>query len=187
MIRSSTVRSLRVASAALAMVFSVGDAQADGWFVHPYGELRAYHGDWLAVCDNTGEGPCRAVQILLEPGDTRVGPARLALERLDTGRIDVVFHHQLLFDGARDPLVLEIDGTALTLAPGQWAPGEPGLPNVIAAFHIADPALAERLVARMKAGRRLILRHDAGAEEFSLRGVTAALAAIDAQLARTTP
>lgn len=187
MFGKSAIQSLPAATAALAIVVSVGTARAEGWFLHQFGELRAYHGDWLAVCDNGGEGPCRAVQILLEPGETRVGPARLALARSDTGRFDVIFHHQLLFDGVHDPLVLEIDGAALTLEPGQWAPGEPGLPNVIAAFHIADPALAETLVARMKAGRRLTLRHDAGAAEFSLRGVTAALAAIDAQVARDTP
>lgn len=124
---------------------------------------------------------------MLEPGETRVGPTRLALERRDGGRIDIVFHHQALFGGVRDPLVLAIDGAALTLAPEQWATGEPGLPNVIAAFHILDPALAETLLARMKAGRRLTLRHDAGEAQFSLRGVTAALAAIEAQAAGVTP
>jgi invasion protein IalB len=54
---------------------------------------------------------------------------------------------------------------------------------VIAAFHIADVELAKDLVARMKAGSRLTLRHDAGEAHFSLRGVTAALAAIEAQAA----
>ena len=172
---------LHMVTAALLMALSIGAAQAEGWFLHPEGELRAYHGDWLAVCDNGGEGPCRAVQILLEPGETRVGPARLVLEQNGVGGLDIVFHHLALFEGVRDPLVLEVDGDAVTLAPDHWAPGEPGRPNVIAAFHIADPALAEALVTRMKAGWRLTLRHDAGEATFSLRGVTAALAAIAAQ------
>jgi invasion protein IalB len=171
----------------VAMILAAPPALAQDWFLHPYGELRAYHGDWLAVCDNAGEGPCRAVQIMLEPGETRVGPARLALERRNSGRFDIVFHHQALIGGVRDPLALVIDGQSLTLAPDQWATGEPGLPNVIAAFHIVDPALIETLVARMKAGRRLTLRHDAGEAHFSLRGVTAALAAIEAQADRAAP
>ena len=179
----SIVRPLCLIVAGVMMAFSAGPALAKDWFLHPYGELRAYHGDWLAVCDEGGAGACRAVQIMLEPGETRVGPARLALERKDAGHFDVVFHHQALIAGVRAPLVLDIDGDALTLSPGQWAPGEPGRPNVIAAFHIADVELAKGLVARMKAGSRLTLRHDAGEAQFSLRGVTAALAAIEAQAA----
>jgi len=179
----SIVRLLCLIVAGVLVALSAAPALAKDWFLHPYGELRAYHGDWLAVCEEGGEGACRAVQILLEPGETRVGPARLALERKDAGHFDVVFHHQALFAGVRGPLVLDIDGEALTLSPGQWAPGEPGRPNVIAAFHIADVELAKDLVARMKAGARLTLRHDAGEAQFSLRGVTAALAAIEAQAA----
>jgi invasion protein IalB len=183
----STVRRLCVAASFLVTALAVAPALAQGWFQHPFGELRAYHGDWLAVCDNAGDGPCRAVQIMLEPGETRVGPARLALERHDGGLFAIVFHHHALIEGVPDPLVLSIDGEALTLAPDQWAAGEPGLPNVIAAFHIVDAALAEMLVARMKAGWRLTLSHDAGEARFSLRGLTAALAAIETQAARAEP
>jgi len=179
----SILRRLSRFAAGFAVALSAAPALAQDWFLHPFGELRAYHGDWLAVCNDAGEGPCRAVQIMLEPGETRVGPARLSLEQAETGRFDVVFHHEALMGGVRDPLVLDIDGDLLTLSSGQWAPGEPGRPNVIAAFHIADPALAETLLARMKAGRRLTLRHDAGEARFSLRGVTAALAAIQPQAA----
>lgn len=178
----STV-TLRLVAPCVAMALAVAPALAQDWFLHRYGELRAYHGDWLAVCDKAGDGPCRVVQIMLEPGETRVGPARLALEQGDGGRFDIVFHHQALFGGVRDPLELVIDGEPLTLAPEQWAAGEPGLPNVIAAFHIADAALAGTLVARTKAGRRLTLRHHAGEAQFSLRGVTAALAAIETRMA----
>lgn len=149
--------------------------------MHPYGELRAYHGDWLAVCNDRGEGPCRAVQIVLDPGETRVGPARLSLEQNASGGLDVVFFHVLLMAGIADPLILDLDGEEWTLTPDEWSPGEPGLPNVIAAFHLSDPALAGELVQRMKAGRRLVLRHPAGEAVFSLRGVTTALAAIEAQ------
>ena len=127
------VRSLCLIVAGVMMAFSAGPALAQDWFLHPYGELRAYHGDWLAVCDEGGAGACRAVQIMLEPGETRVGPARLALERKDAGHFDVVFHHQALIAGVRAPLLLDIDGDVLTLSPGQGAPGEPGRPNVIAA------------------------------------------------------
>lgn len=170
-----------LAAAALMIVASATQAQAQDWFLHPHGDLRAYHGDWLAVCDNGGAGPCRAVQTMMEPGETRVGPARLALERQDGGRIDAVFHHFALMEGVHDPITIDIDGSALTLSPEQWAPGEPGRPMVIAAFHIDDPTLVVDLVERMKAGARLTLRHHAGEARFSLRGVTAALDAIDAR------
>jgi Protein of unknown function (DUF1176). len=183
MVLGSTLRLPHRAATCVAMAFAAVPSLAQDWFLHPHGELRAYHGDWLAVCEEAGDGPCRAVQIMLEPSETRVGPARLALERREGGRVDVVFHHQALFAGVRDPLVIAIDGQSLTLSTDQWAAGEPGLPNVIAAFHIVDPALAETLVARMKAGLRLTLRHDARGAQFSLRGVTAALAAIETRMA----
>lgn len=164
----------------VAMILAAPPTLAQDWFPHPYGELRAYPGDWLAVCDNAGNRPCRTVQIMLEPGETRVGPARLALERRNNGRFDIVFHHEaLLGGGVREPLGLVIDGQSLTLAPDQWAAGEPVLPNVFAAFHIVDPAFIGTLVTRMKAGRRLTLRDEAGEAYFALRGVTAALAAIE--------
>jgi len=181
------VMSLRGSLTGAALMLVAAATQAQDWFLHPHGDLRAYHGDWLAVCDGGGDGPCRAVQTMLEPGETRVGPARLALERQDTGKIDIVFHHLALMEGVRDPITIDIDGAALTLSAGQWAPGEPGRPMVIAAFHIADPALAADLVARMKAGARLTLRHDAGEAQFPLRGVTAALAAIDVRAAGPDP
>ena len=36
---------------------------AQEWFTHRFGELRAYHGDWLAVCSENGAGACRIVAI----------------------------------------------------------------------------------------------------------------------------
>ena len=43
------------------------------WFVHPFGALRSYHGDWLAVCDKEETGNCRLVNYLLRPGNTFYG------------------------------------------------------------------------------------------------------------------
>ena len=36
-------------------------AAADPWFLHEFGELRAYFKDWLVVCEDEGRGACRAV------------------------------------------------------------------------------------------------------------------------------
>jgi hypothetical protein len=108
MVLGSTLRLPHRAATCVAMAFAAVPSLAQDWFLHPHGELRAYHGDWLAVCEEAGDGPCRAVQIMLEPSETRVGPARLALERREGGRVDVVFHHQALFAGVRDLLVMPI-------------------------------------------------------------------------------
>lgn len=172
---------MRAVVLAAALALGALPAGAGPWFAHPFGELRAYHGDWLAVCNDLGQGPCRAVQTPLEPGETRVGMARLALERGPDGGMTITLSDLAMPEAGPATPRLFVDGREAALPAGSWAPGEPGLPGVLHSMAITDPALVADLLAQMKAGRWLELRHEGGAVTFSLRGVTAALAAIETQ------
>ncbi|MEO1732875.1 MAG: hypothetical protein AAFR45_04490 [Pseudomonadota bacterium] len=154
-------------------------AAAQNWFHHPFGELRAYHKDWLVVCQNDGAGDCRAVQIVLDAGDTRVGPSRLALERDGDGTYRVVVYDKGMPSSGIDPVRFEFDGAITVLDSGDWIYGEPSIPNVQETFSIPDREVAHGLIEDMKAGRFLTVRYTDGNATFSLRGVTAALTAIE--------
>ncbi|RDC73332.1 hypothetical protein DLJ49_07105 [Rhodovulum sp. 12E13] len=174
---------------ALALGLASPAPASDGaWFLHPFGEMRAYFGDWLAVCTEEGRGPCRAVQILLEGDETRVGPARLAVYPRESGGHVLTLYMRGMPEEGRDPVILAIDGHVLPLSAEDWAPGEPGAPNVMETLTIADPDVMGDLVARMRAGLRLTASHGGGGGPrggdqtvFSLRGLTAALDAIEAR------
>lgn len=170
---------LLAALAVLSLSTRAGD-----WFNHPFGEIRAYHGDWLVVCEESGMGPCRAVQTLLEPGETRVGPTRMALERQASGDYWISVFDMGLPVEALDPLIFDFDGEGRLISSDDWAPGEPGRPKVLFSFNITDPTLSAELIERMRAGRQLVIRYPGGEAPFSLRGVTAALTAIERHLAR---
>ncbi len=187
---------MSLAASALLAFWSSG-ASADGWFLHRFGELRAYHGDWLAVCDAAGAGPCRAVQIRLEGDETRVGPARIAVHRLPGGgHATEIFMRGMAEPGLRDPVIFAIDGVILPVPPDGWAPGEVGVPNVLESFAILGQERNAALVAAMRAGRWLSVSWGDGGgawgdlasatagdqTRLSLRGLTAALAAIETQL-----
>jgi invasion protein IalB len=176
---------MRIAVALLAGVLLAAPAAArDGvWFSHRFGELRAYFGDWLAVCANDGMGPCRAVQIVLEGDETRVGPSRLALLRGDDGDYAIAVFDQGMPSAGLAPVAFVFDGVPVTLDAADWQPGEPGFPNALESLAITDPAVTADLLARMRAGNRLTVRYTGGEAAFSLRGVTAALAAIEAHVA----
>jgi len=180
-------------AAALAAALAAGPATAatgtDGaWFLHRFGEMRAYFGDWLAVCAEAGRGPCRAVQIRLEGAETRVGPARLAVLPQASGAPVLTLYMRGMPEAGRAPVVFVVDGHILPLAPGDWLPGEPGLPNVRETLTIARPEVASDLVRRMRAGLRLSVSYGGGGGPgggdqtvFPLRGLTAALDAIAAR------
>lgn len=167
---------------------SQAPAEDGAWFLHPFGEMRAYFGDWLAVCAEAGRGPCRAVQIVLEGEETRVGPARLAVHPRASGGHVLTLYMRGMPEAGRDPVIFAIDGHVLPLAPEDWAPGEPGAPNVMETLTISDPDVTGDLVDRMRAGLRLTVSHGGGGGPrggdqavFSLRGLTAALDAIGAR------
>ena len=169
-------------AACLAGVLALGlaaqaPAEDGAWFLHPFGEMRAYFGDWLAVCAEAGRGPCRAVQIVLEGEETRVGPARLAVHPQASGGHVLTLYMRGMPEAGRDPVIFAIDGHVL-----------PGAPNVMETLTISDPDVTGDLVDRMRAGLRLTVSYGGGGGPrggdqtvFSLRGLTAALDAIGAR------
>jgi hypothetical protein len=181
----------RIAGLAVALLTTLSGpaTAADGvWFLHRFGEMRAYFGDWLVVCADQGRGPCRAVQIALEGDETRVGPARLAIHPEAAGGPALTLFMRGMPETGRDPVVFVIDGHVLPLRQGEWIAGEPGLPNVLETVTVADPAVTEELLRRMRAGLRLTVSYGGGGgprggdqKGFSLRGLTAALDAIEAR------
>ena len=89
------------ASFIAALIISFACASHAGpWFQHEFGELRAYHKDWLNVCDDNGAGSCRAVHYKLRgDGDTFFGESRLAL--MHRGGSDFAVE---IYDKGLDPL-----------------------------------------------------------------------------------
>lgn len=172
-----------------ATVFALSLANplvAQEWFLHQFGEQRAYHGDWLAVCSEEGAGPCRMVQTGKDAGSDAFFDNRIALHRIDgTPDWSVVIMDRGMYAGEVTRVWAEIDGEVFVLT--EWSIGEMGIPNVAETVTITQPALTEPLVAAMKAGNRMVVRYDPvgagdGASQYSLRGVTAASNAIEARV-----
>lgn len=159
---------------------------AQEWFLHQFGELRAYHGDWLAVCTEEGAGPCRMVQTGKDAGSDAFFDNRIALHRIDgTPDWSVVIMDRGMDAVAVTRVWAEIDGETLELT--GWSVGEMGIPNVAETVTVTDPALTTPLVAAMQAGNRMVLRYTPqgggdGMSRYSLRGVTAAANAINARV-----
>lgn len=159
------------------------------WFVHEFGELRSYHGDWLAVCDDEGAGPCRLVQYKLKgDGDTFFGESRLSVAQTSIdGEPNLIFD---FFDrGAPDEpqglVTLEIFPNSWVLTPGRDVTEAftPGGGTVAESFQVRRPDLIDEIVAEMRSGSLLRLSYQGASERkklvFSLRGFAAALAAIE--------
>lgn len=174
---------LRLAALALLVAAPMG-AQADtGWFMHPFGELRAYHGDFLNVCSEDGNGACRTVNHVLVPGDTFFGKSRLALHRLNDGWGVEIWDQDLPFN-VFEPFALSVDGKAIHLAPEAWSEVSPDGIRVAQTLSITDPLVAAPLVDALRRGFFLTVDHESGRSVFSLRGLIAAQNAIDSHLGR---
>lgn len=161
---------------------------AGPWFQHEFGELRAYHKDWLAVCAERGEGACRVVQTSKDPGSAAYFDLRLAVHRIDGSPDWVVeFMDRGLPGDALTALSFEFDGEVFDLPAGAWSGGDFDYGSAVDTVTIRDPDLAFALVERMKAGNRVIVRYAPAGEGdgqavFSLRGATAAMNAIEARV-----
>ncbi len=172
----------------LALALAATPLFAQEWFQHRFGELRAYHGDWLVVCAEDGAGPCRAVQSAPDPGSDAIFDTRAALHRID-GTPDWVLE---IMDRGMDSAALTavrivIDGERIDIPPGGWRIGELTVENVAETIVISDAAINADLVARMRAGNRMQVQYDPpgtgdGLAAYSLRGITAATNAINARV-----
>lgn len=170
---------------ALLIALPMSASAHTGWFLHPFGELRAYHGDFLNVCTENGAGACRTVNYVLAPGDTFFGEARLALHRLENGWGIEIWDLDLPLD-VTEPFSLSIDGKVLSVDPSTWSDVTPDGVRVAQTLSIVDPTAAAPLVEAMRSGFFLTVRHEAGQAVFSLRGLIAAQTAIDIHLGRMT-
>lgn len=178
---------MRAASALLCLL--AAPAAAGGWFLHEFGELRAYHGDWLTVCADAGAGACRAVQFDIPPGtDAFFGVSRLALHRID-GSPDwaiEVYDKGLL---AADVASVSFDfGDALIEVPANaWRAGDYQSYGAVDQITVTDAEIAQDLVDRIRAGRSLTVTYAPsgdgdGMARFSLRGATSATDAVQARV-----
>lgn len=167
------------------MASSVG---AGPWFQHEYGEMRSYHGDWLAVCKEAGNGACRIVATAKDPGSAAYFDLRLAAHRID-GSPDwaVEVMDRNMPASAVETLVFTFDGEAVRIPTGQWTAGDFDFGNAVDSLVIRDAALADDLVARMMTGGLVSVSYAPrgegdGRAEFSLRGVTSAVRAVEAHV-----
>jgi len=171
----------------ILLVVIAAPAIAGDWFQHKFGELRSYHDDWLAVCNDSGAGPCRAVQTAADPGSAAYFDQRLALHRIDGTPDWAVEIMDRGMPDTIDSLRLTFDGVATDVPAGAWKKGELVFANVAETVTITDPAVADDIMAQMKAGNRLTIAYTPqgsgdGSAEFSLRGITAAANAIEARV-----
>ncbi|MEL7230447.1 MAG: hypothetical protein AAGK38_11175 [Pseudomonadota bacterium] len=169
------------------LLATASPAVAGEWFQHRFGEARAYHGSWLAVCTRKGEGKCRAVQLAGKDGAD--GARRLAVHVERPGQYVVTIFQRGWLPAPGEFVNFDVDGETDALREREWTPGDPHIPNVAEMITVSSDAANARLVADLKAGRQARFFMGGGSAgvleaRFDLRGITAAINAIEARLAR---
>jgi invasion protein IalB len=176
---------------ALLFVSSGAAAHNAKPFLHEFGELRVYFHDWLVVCDDWGNGPCRAVYYVLgEDGDTSFGESVLRLHRERAGApTEIEFFDR----GAPEPsglMFIRVDGhEVLSLSPRtDFSAYSTGGSQVMETVQFNNHRNVERMISEMRAGRWMEIDYQRTSDErkqvtISLRGLTASLRFIDRQLA----
>lgn len=169
---------------ALALTLLAAPALAGDWFQHKFGELRSVHGDWLAVCADNGEGACRVTISGKDPGSSAFFDYRLTLyyvEGVNDWNIEVMDRD--MPEHALQDMLFDVDGELTRLLPGQFEPGELGIPNVAETVSITDFDFSRTLVPKLQAGNRLTITYTPpgydGRAAFSLRGISAAMRAVE--------
>ncbi|MEM6619748.1 MAG: hypothetical protein AAF631_10640 [Pseudomonadota bacterium] len=161
---------------------------AQAWFMHTSGEIRAYHGDWLAVCADEGNGPCRVVATAVDPGSNAFFDLRLAAHRIDNSPDWAVEVMDRSMPASQvETLTFTFDGEATTIPRSAWKAGDFLYGSVVDTLVIRDPAVAADLVEKMKAGNRVVITYAPtgrgdGEASFPLRGVTAAMNASESRV-----
>lgn len=164
------------------------------WFLHKFGELRAYHGDFLNVCDGTQFRNCRTVQYGFDAGqsDAFFGNSRLSIARIldgesttggDPAQYTIEIYIRDLPDDPQGPFTLSINGEIFQLSNQDWRAGSPEGYNVSQTFSIINPALTEKLIPSMRKGDSLRVLYDGWKQtRFQLKGLSNALDAIEKQM-----
>lgn len=171
----------------LTLTMAVAPAMAGDWFQHRFGEARAYHGSWLAVCTKKGEGDCRAVQLAGKDGAD--GARRLAVHVARPGQYVVTIFQRGWLPAPGAFVNFDVDGETDALREGEWKPGDRHIANVAEMITVSSDAANARLVADLKAGQQARFFMSGGSAgileaRFDLSGITAAINAIEARLAR---
>ncbi len=163
---------------------SAPQAIAGPWFMHEFGELRAYHKDWLAVCANGGKGACRVVQIKLEnKNEPFFGDARLAVNEGDPEGAPWIELFARNIPAPLGALIVRIDGKQVAAL--EPLKGYQPARNTMETYWIDDAAIVNDLLPQMLAGNTIVFDYQANENglrkqvSFSLRGITAALRAIE--------
>lgn len=164
------------------------------WFLHKFGELRAYHGDFLNVCDGAEFRTCRTVQygFNTNENDTFFGNTRLSIARTLGGgsaggggppQYTIEIFIRDLDDAPKGPFTLSINGEIFQLSGQEWKAGSPEGYNVAETISITNPVLIDKLIASMRKGDSLRVLYKGWKEtRFQLRGITKALDAIEMRL-----
>ena len=175
---------LSCARALLAvMALAAAPVAAQDWFLHDFGERRAFFKDWLAVCSDAGAGPCRLVRSSRDATnsafDTRVSlhrsPEGWHIEVMDRGLpAHSLSELRFVFDDTQRVVVTR-DG----FDAGAWT-----VPSVSDTVTINDPETVDKLLDAMRGGIELRISYAPigsgdGAAVVPLRGVTAGLAELD--------
>ncbi|MEO1328501.1 MAG: hypothetical protein AAFW46_02465 [Pseudomonadota bacterium] len=150
-----------------------------------YGERRAYFSDWLASC--RPDGSCHALTYIGAEGDFFDHAVRVSVPRAGADMALVIAGPRA--DAGSATIALRVDGGPThRLPPGEdlgWA-NAPG--DAANEFRISQSKANLSVIPEMKAGRFLTARWAMDEREidrlqFSLRGLTAALAWIEAHQA----
>ncbi|MEM9716119.1 MAG: hypothetical protein AAF826_06330 [Pseudomonadota bacterium] len=165
---------------ALAALFTVAanSVFAGGWFTHPFGELRAYYGDWLAVCSDNGNGLCRAVTFGEGTFTNPRAYQRISVSQTIGGDFGLELGDRRLVTNQVAGLQLAIGSKTVDV------PFEQADAVALDTFEFTDATLVQNLVDQMKAARFATLRvtEPSGFQfeaTYSLRGLRAALNAIE--------
>ncbi|WP_162651162.1 hypothetical protein [Lentilitoribacter sp. Alg239-R112] len=180
------------------LVFGASGTKAgniDGkWFLHEFGELRAYHGDFLNVCSGTGFRSCRTVQYGFKAGDNDrfFGSSRLSIARTLGGgssgvsgppQYTIEFFVRNLPDDLKGPITLSIDGKIFQLEDKDWQMGSPEGYNVSETISLINPTQIDELIVAMRKGNSIRFLYEGWKEtRFQLRGISNALDAIEKQI-----
>ncbi|EFL87733.1 invasion associated locus B family protein [Ahrensia sp. R2A130] len=172
----------------VAVALTTTPASAGEWFTHPFGELRAYHGSWLAVCSDSGRGECRAVQMAGDDGSgSFFGSRRMSIVVKEPQGYTVEIFQRGMTTPISGSVTLNIDGSRTNLTDDQWSDGAPEYTNVLETFSLRGDGLMNKLVAEMKAGNQLYVRHSPSENDrrtirFDLHGFTSVMNAINKHL-----
>jgi invasion protein IalB len=163
------------------------------WFLHPFGELRSYHGDWLAVCDKEETGNCRLVNYLLSPSDSFYGFDGVLTVGFYIENEKIRNYMDLNAPGIEHPystgVVLTFDYIDFHINAEEILSGgiytsskdnsEVHLYDVHETFAILNEDLMSAIKNNMKKARWLNFNYRNGKVQFSLRGFSSAYRAVE--------